>query len=916
MPNPAQSEADEEQAISIQLASKQFIAKLQTALEAVQAGKWDAAKDAVDTAEDMLTAYSYGYPDPTGLRKNINDAQAAIEDQDEDKALMALRAAVAAAHSPADDEEDSDQMAKASFAQAVAQARKDAGLSIDEASAKMPEDEPLEPSDWRKVEAGEMIPHDACVEAIAQVLDADSQRLKQLASEARSARRSSAQMAEEEPQSDAKSRLQFATSSDVERTSDGELLVTIMDTGQGNGFQWTADALRAGAPLFDGTTAFVNHERLDVAQQRPGRRVVDDICGVYYDPFYDPKTQAIRAKWRPMPPRGEWTGHILNAILNDREAGLPVPNIGISADVSFNHRHGQVTRLIEAHSADIVFDPARGPQAGEAFARIANQVQKELDMEDTQVQDAEQQDDTSLPSAAQPDNASIPTPPDATTDQTPGHQDATRSAGRDPSKPAPGDPQQALDHLTDNARLMLGIMAENILDSTCANSGLPPSAQARIRSAFEGQIVIDMDKLNTMIETERLYLASLVEDQVIQGMGAKEQDQPEPQPARAYLGGHTFRIQPGHSPIDRVRLAVDRWFGLPGDYADVPKIDMAQLYVDLTGDVSIRGLWDLEAAHERTGLANIDDTTFSDVVADSMNKVVLHNWQVMAGEGYDWWQKVVYEKDFDSLYDVEWVTYGGFGDLPKLSAGQEYPELSITDLDTSESAGPDDGDWVKPGGIISVPIETFDKGGPLGAFQGLPAALGVTAIRTLSGDVANIFTANNGVGPTLADGKALFHADHLNFATTAFGYTGWDEAIQDQFKQTEQNSDKRMGIRPWGILTPIELRGLGVQVLTNPAQHGTADRNVNAYQYAEERVLTPPEFIDANNWATFTNPKVYPAIGVGYRFGHKPEIVPEPGGQSSYGRFTQDAMRWKVFWFYTVSVINYRGLQKRNVAGG
>lgn len=830
-----QSEADEEHQISTQLASQDLIDKLNAAIDAVQAGNWEEAKDLVDTAEDKLTAYSYGYPDPTGLQSHINDAQAAIKDQDEDKALTVLSAAIAAAQAPDEEDEDREQTQNA------------------------------------------------------------------------------------QDQEHAESRLHLASTSKVERNEDGELTVTIMDTGAGNGFDWTPQALRTGAALFDGTTAFVNHERLDVAQQRPGRRVVDDVCGVYYDPYYDDQAQAIRAKWRPTPPRGEWTSHILNAVINDRKAGLPVPNIGISADVSFKHRNGEVTHLVKAHSADIVFDPARGPTHGEAFARIANQVQKELQMPEdtTQVEDAEQQEEQSLPPAAEQEDTEDDEQTrlqQAVTDQHEG-QGHPLDGMPEQAPPEASDPQQVLDHLAGNARQMLGIMAENILDSTFANSGLPPSAQARIRPTFEGEVIIDMDKLHAMIDEERQYLASLVEDEAIQGMGARDEDQPDPQPSRAYLGGQSFRIEPGHSPMDRVQLAIDRWFDLPGDYESVPKIDMSQLYADLTGDVNVQGVWNIQEAIERTGLANITDTTFSDVVADSMNKVVLHNWQVMAEEGYDWWQKVVYEKDFESLYDVEWVTYGGFGDLPKLSAGQEYPELSISDLDTSESAGPDSGNWVKPGGMISVPIETFDKGGPLGAFQGLPAALGVSAIRTLSGDVSNIFTSNSGVGPTLADSIALFNASHNNLATTALSYSAWDAVVQDQFKQTEQSSSKRMGIRPWGILVPIEKRGLGIQVLTNPAEHGTTDRNINAYEYAKERVLTPPEFTDSNNWATFTNPKVFPSIGVGYRFGRRPEIVAEPGGESSYGRFTQDAMRWKVFWFYTVSVINYRGLQKRNVAG-
>ena len=115
------------------------------------------------------------------------------------------------------------------------------------------------------------------------------------------------------------------------------------------------------------------------------------------------------------------------------------------------------------------------------------------------------------------------------------------------------------------------------------------------------------------------------------------------------------------------------------------------------------------------------------MVADAINKVVLDAWQMVAAEGYEWYKKVFYQMDFASIHEVDWVTYGGFGDLPEINAGQEYPEINVSDLDTME----DTGNWVKPGGMISIPIETFDKGGKTGAFKALPKALGIAAVRNL-----------------------------------------------------------------------------------------------------------------------------------------------------------------------------------------
>jgi hypothetical protein len=302
----------------------------------------------------------------------------------------------------------------------------------------------------------------------------------------------------------------------------------------------------------------------------------------------------------------------------------------------------------------------------------------------------------------------------------------------------------------------------------------------------------------------------------------------------------------------------------------------------------------------------------ADAVADAMNVVILQQWDIVAAAGYEWWKPIVHEQDFDSLWDVQWTTIGGFGNLSKKTPGDNLDEISVTDIDTAE----DTGDWTFAGDLLSVPISTFDKGSKRNVFRALPKKLAVAAIRTLSADVAAIFTANAGAGPTLADTKALFHADHANLRTTALSPSGWEEAVQDQWKQTEQESGKAIALRPAFLLVPIEQESLGLRVLTGPARQGTGDNDINppGYKLPASAVIPVPEFTDANNWATVTDPRIYPAIGVGYRWGRKPDVMAEPGGMQSYGMFTANKLRWKVQWVYTVSVITHRGLLKRNVA--
>ena len=100
--------------------------------------------------------------------------------------------------------------------------------------------------------------------------------------------------------------------------------------------------------------------------------------------------------------------------------------------------------------------------------------------------------------------------------------------------------------------------------------------------------------------------------------------------------------------------------------------------------------------------------------------------------------------------------------------------------------------------------------------QAIPRALAAAAIRTRSKAVANLFTMNSGVGPTLAtDSKALFHADHGNIATTALGTdaTAWRAARAAAFKQKELGSDAYMGVYPRYLLIPADLYDVALVIL-------------------------------------------------------------------------------------------------------
>lgn len=88
--------------------------------------------------------------------------------------------------------------------------------------------------------------------------------------------------------------------------------------------------------------------------------------GVFYQPFWD---GAVKAKLRIL---DDNVYNFLSQLIADREASLPIPDVGISADlqVATLSQDGtvEITQILRVNSADIVFSPA----AGGSFDRVLN----------------------------------------------------------------------------------------------------------------------------------------------------------------------------------------------------------------------------------------------------------------------------------------------------------------------------------------------------------------------------------------------------------------------------------------------------------------------------------------------------------------------------------------------------------------
>jgi hypothetical protein len=296
----------------------------------------------------------------------------------------------------------------------------------------------------------------------------------------------------------------------------------------------------------------------------------------------------------------------------------------------------------------------------------------------------------------------------------------------------------------------------------------------------------------------------------------------------------------------------------------------------------------------------------------------VNTWEQLGRAGYDWWKSITVQEHFGTLHDITGTLVGTVGTLPTVAEGAEYTELEIGD-------SPETASFTKYGGYIPLTLELIDRD-ETRKLKAYARELGSAGLRKISQLVSDIFTANAGIGPTMADTGALFNATavttaggHANLLTSALALTAWDAACAAVYNQpmliknaaTFYGTGPKMAINPKFLLVPRALQNTAWQLL-----NGTFVREAT---YVYDNVLkgsavpiTVPEWTDANDWAAVCDPVIAPSIYVGERFGIMPEIY-VAGDELSPAVFMNDEHRLKVRHFLAVWVNDFRPLHKSNV---
>ena len=598
-------------------------------------------------------------------------------------------------------------------------------------------------------------------------------------------------------------------------------------------------------------------------------RSVRDLAGVFQSPAWDEEKRGVKVTLSASGPSGDLVRELGRQVLAE---GGAKPRVGFSADLFFTAdppqrgegRPRTVTKIVRINSLDLVFNPARGG----AFLRALNQV-KESGMEEKGEYRTESSGGTDA-----------------------GSQDLA-------AMKALLQVQQEKEKLAaeaEAARQVRAQMCGYLLESGLAAAKLPQAMAEHVRKQFSGK-VFDAGELDAAITSARQLVSELTAGAVVQGPG---------------------RISAVFDSRDKIQAAVDDLFDVPRDNSlanlKVERLQgIRELYLMLTGDYDFHGGYD----RGRAQLATTAD--FTGLVKNALNKIVVNTWDQLGKAGYDWWNRVAMVEHFQSLNDITGTLVGTVGDLPTVAEGAEYTELAVGD-------SPEVASFTKYGGYVPLTLELIDRD-QTRKLKAYARELGAAGLRKVSGLVAAIFTANSAVGPTMADGGALFNATavtsaggHANLLTTALSASQWETVSTAVYNQPMlvknavgyYGTGPKMAINPKYLLVPRALQLTGMKILY-PSMENTANiTSENQQRGAPGDVITVPEWTDTTDWAAVCDPRIAPAIFIGERFGIRPEIF-IAGDELSPAVFTNDEHRLKVRHFLAVWVNDFRPLHKSNV---
>lgn len=245
---------------------------------------------------------------------------------------------------------------------------------------------------------------------------------------------------------------------------------------------------------------------------------------------------------------------------------------------------------------------------------------------------------------------------------------------------------------------------------------------------------------------------------------------------------------------------------------------------------------------------------FAAILADVAHKSALMGWD-SAVETYEQWTRAGSLTDFRA---TKRVGTGLFSTLPEVPEGGEYTHGTIGDRGETATLA-------TYGRLFRITRQAIIND-DLSLLADVPRKMGQAAKRTIGNLVYAVLSGN----PTMADGTALFHADHKNLAGsgTAMSTTTLAAGEAAMMVQTEgagavSDANPALNIRPAYLLVPPGKKRAALQLMNSTVDPSDSKGHASNPVAGLAEVIADGR-LTGNAWFMAADPNVYDTIEVAY----------------------------------------------------
>jgi hypothetical protein len=328
------------------------------------------------------------------------------------------------------------------------------------------------------------------------------------------------------------------------------------------------------------------------------------------------------------------------------------------------------------------------------------------------------------------------------------------------------------------------------------------------------------------------------------------------------------------------------------EYRNLSLIEMAKESIEAAGG-STRGMDKMEIATVGLGLKRAagmhSSSDFSLILAGVSGKHLRKGYE----DTRQTFRPLVTEREVPDFKDITVVQIGGFPSLKKLNEAGEIEFGTLAEGGTAYSLDP----YGRGLSITRKALINDDTHAITRAFL----TYGSAVARLESQVVWSLLAANVGKGQTMADGKALFHADHKNIGTPAkIDIEPLGEARKLIRLQTDLDGN-RINLEPRYLIVPATLETVAQKYLASTQIQYAKSSDYNPFAGSLELITEAAlDDISAKGWYMAASPDQIDLIEIAYLQGERIRYETEES-------FERDGMSVRVLFDFAAHAIDYRG---------